>query len=110
MSIPMVIRVKGLFRLTEENAADVRAMVEAEYKRCSEAGLPMVVGPGCEVVWPVEMWEHHFEVMGTLDEIREETALLEADGWQVCGVAPSLSGDRLLVFKRPARTEPTEPA
>ncbi len=105
MTIPMVIRLKNLFAMSEATRKAAADFVEAEYKRCSREGVPMVVGPNTEIAWPVERREHHFEVMGSIQSIREATKELEGDGWQACGVAPSHGAERLLVFKRPARED-----
>jgi hypothetical protein len=103
MSIPIIIRIKGLYSMSAQKRASVLECLESEYRRASDKGMPLVVGPNCEVVWPVEEWEHRFEIVGSFDDIQDTTRRLEANGWQVCGVAPSYGDDRLVVFKRPAR-------
>lgn len=102
MTIPMVIRVNTPGGLTEDHAKEIRSKIEAEYKRCTEAGVPLVVGPHTEVLWPVERWEHL--VCWPADALAVELAIKghEVGGWQVVSVS-ALPKCICVVFKRPAR-------
>lgn len=108
MAIPMVIRINHLFMMTEAQRISVTAHVTEAYKKAKREGVPFVVGEHCEVLWPVEKWEH--DVHTTPKAACDFTTLVkehEAKGWQIASMAYHPGP---IVFKRPAGDEPTEPA
>lgn len=100
MTIPMVIRVKSGMGMSMAQWKALTARVEAAYEAAKEKGVPLVVGDQCEVLWPVERWEHDVVTYSGHVELYKAIQRCEVDGWQVC----SIDGFNL-VFKRPARED-----
>jgi hypothetical protein len=98
MSIPIIIRVKGLYNMPAKQRASQVEHVESEYRRASDKGMPLVVGPNCEVVWPVEEWEHRMVEYDSHVLLWDVIQHNEKNGWAMCS-----HGDGIVVFKRPAR-------
>lgn len=104
--------------LSQDLMEKVGKHLEDAWVRHKETGLPLVVGPGVDVITPVTAdWEHCWLVTDheRLDNVLREH---ERDGWQVCGIAPEsgipiegFEGSHLvsgmtIVFKRPVLSDP----
>jgi hypothetical protein len=98
MSIPMVIRVKSRFGMSEDTAKRVRDYIEVAYNDAKERGVPLVVGEHCEALWPVERWEHELSQYDSHVELWAAIVEHEKDGWQVAAMDGGV-----VMFKRPAR-------